>query len=124
MNKDFFDISNLVGEIKNEHEQVNIEKRASAVSDLAAKIAGTELDKTASEANRAALELEQETDKKFELSRELEKVASEMEQSETIDDIIKIAEYYGDSDIGNLAVLARTIADVVVNDISERLINN
>jgi len=121
MDKNVFDISGIVGQIKEELTAKEIEKKASVLGGMTEKVAGKSLEKTASEANSTAVELEAETGRKLELSSELEKIASDMEHAESVDEIIKIAEEYGNSDIGNLAVLARSIADVVVEDISERL---
>jgi DNA-binding transcriptional regulator GbsR (MarR family) len=115
------DIESILASVRAEHEAKEIDKKKDGLTKIAKKISGDYVTKEAEEAQEVAKGVEDDIGRDLELSQELEKIASEMSDAESTEDIVKIAEKYGNSDIGNLAVLARSIADVVVEDIQSRL---
>ena len=56
----------------------------------------------------------------FEVSQEIEKIATEMRSATTVDEIIKIASESGNNDLLNLKTIATSMANIVVADIESR----
>ncbi len=56
----------------------------------------------------------------LEISQKIEKVAAEMSEATTVDEIIKIANDSGNSDLLNLKTIANSMATIVIADIESR----
>lgn len=83
---------------------------------------GSNLSKTAEDAKIVADNVAKEIGvDNISLSSQLEKVASDMENAETTEDIVKIASSLGNSDLAFISTVASKLADVVIADISNKL---
>ena len=83
---------------------------------------GSEISKTAEDAQHVADGVASEIGMStLPLSDQLEKVAAEMENAKTTDDIIKIASALDNSDLAHISTIASKITDVVMADLQNKL---
>jgi len=111
-------IGNLIQSVS---EEQSLQKTASAKDlSLSSLAQGTALVKEAEETLDVATQIEQEIGAPLDLSETLEKVASQMEQATTPEDIIKIAEEAGNSDLAYISTIATTLGDAIFEQLDNR----
>jgi len=57
-------------------------------------------------------------------SKNIEKIASKLEEVDSINEIAKVAEELGDSDIANIVKVADVLSDVIADKVIEKVKNN
>jgi hypothetical protein len=120
MNKTL-NISGLIDSIANENEQKVVQAKTSGLTKIASRLKGDFIDQTADDLTKVAEEIAEDMGvESLPLSKELEKVASEMEAAESTDEIIKIAESLGNSDLAYISKIASSLADAIVEDLENR----
>ena len=116
-----FNISDLVASVKAEAEEAKDIEKTASLRGFAKRISGEGFSKEAQEAQSVATTVAQEIGQEsLSLSVQLEKVASEMEEAETIGDIVKIASDLGNSDLAHISTIASKLADVVYADLQNK----
>jgi len=113
-------ISDLVASVKQEVENKEPIEKVASVSQV---MSGNGfVGKTESELNRIQKDFAKEIgSENVELTPKLQKIASEMEEAETVDDIVKIAEEFGGSEFGDLGKIASIITDIVISEIEDKI---
>jgi hypothetical protein len=121
MNKTL-NISGLIDSIANENEQKAVQSKTIGITKIASRLKGEFVDKTADDLTKVAEEIAEDMGvESLPLSKELEKVASEMEAASSTDEIIKIAKSLGNSDLSYISKIASSLADAIVEDLEHRL---
>ena len=116
------DISGLINSISEEHNASKQEGVSHEPSSISSRLKGSFIDPDSASLSKVAEEIEEELGvESLPLSRELEKVAGEMESAGSTDEIIKIAESLGNSDLAYISKIASSLADAIVADIENRL---
>jgi hypothetical protein len=121
MKKDI-NVADLVASIADENADKQALKKTAGLASLKARMSGSDISKTAEDAQFVADAVAGEIGKEtLSLSAQLEKVAQEMENAETTDDIIKIASELENSDLAHISTIASKMADVVFADLQNKL---
>ena len=112
-------IEDLVASVKQEQVAAGIETPTSAVSGSPLFRAPTDgMVKEASEAQGISDAIAEDIGvENFEVSKKLEKVASQMKEAVTTDDIIKIASESGNADLLNMKTIATSLAKVIIAEV-------
>ena len=116
------DISGIVASIANEKEAQSTKRKTLGLTKTASRLKGEFLDSEAVELKKVAEEIAGEIGiEALPMSQQLEKVASEMEAAESTEEIIKIAQSLGNSDLAYISKIASSLADAIHEDLSNRL---
>ncbi len=117
-------VADLVASITDEQKEKKALSKTAGTTSLKARMSGSEISKTAEDAQRVANGVAAEIGvDKLSLSQQLEKVASTMESAKTTEDIIKIASDLDNSDLAHISTIATKMADVVWADLNNKLTN-
>jgi len=120
--KNEINVSDLVSSIAEEKAQKSALSKTAGLKSLRERLSGDHLSKTAEDANIVASEIAGEIGAEgLSMSNMLEKIATDMENADTTDDIIKIAKELGNSDFEHLSTIATKLADVVIADIQNKI---
>lgn len=120
--KNEINVADIIASVTQEADQKKALHKTAGHISLRDRISGSNLSKTAEEAKYVADNIAAEIGKEtLTLSAQLEKVAEEMENAETTEDIIKIAASLDNSDFAHLSTMAKKIADVVFADLQNKL---
>lgn len=118
-------IEALVASVKKEQVSAGLEVGNKAVPDtsLSRMFTGAKdpMVKEASDAQEISDAIAEEIGvNTLEISKKIEKVASEMAEADSVEEIIKIANDSGNSDLLNLKTIANSMASIVIADIESR----
>ena len=120
--KNNLNVADLIASVEQENENKKSLLKTAGLGSLVEKMKGSNLSKTAEDAKIVADNVAKEIGvDNISLSSQLEKVASDMENAETTEDIVKIASSLGNSDLAFISTVASKLADVVIADISNKL---
>jgi len=122
--KNELNVADIVASVTEEAENKKALKKTASLVSLKERISGSNLSKTAEDAKQIADNVASEIGREtLPLSEQLEKVAAEMEEADTTEDIVKIASSLENSDLAHLSTIATKMADVVFADLQNKLSN-
>ena len=111
-------IEELVASVKQEQRESGVEPSGLVPKTSLGRVPS--MVKEASAAQDISDAIAEDIGVNFEVSKKIEKIATEMSGANTVDDIIKIASESGNNDLLNLKTIATSLASVVVADIESR----
>jgi len=121
MKKDI-NVADLVASVTDEQNEKKALNKTAGLASLKERMSGGTLSKHAEDAKVVADAVADEIGvNSLSLSQQLEKVASEMEGANSVEDIIKIASSLDNSDLAHISTISAKMADVVFADLQNKL---